>query len=108
VQRVRGDRPVAAVSRSFAFCLLAQSKHNMPRAEEVVHIFRGFKDFIDVFAAQKKRGKPGVSWQFSLYTARTIPYDANERPQENLLSGSLYTGKNRTKFRKYKGDTWQS
>jgi hypothetical protein len=32
----------------------------MPHAEEVVYIFRGFKDFIDVFDAQKKRGKPGV------------------------------------------------
>jgi hypothetical protein len=81
----------------------------MPRAEARADFHQGFPVRVKTIEVQKKRGKPGVCWQFSLYTTRTIPYDANERPQENLLSGSLYTGKNRTKFReRYKGDTWQS
>jgi hypothetical protein len=37
---VREDRPVAAVSRSFAFCLLAQEKHNMALAKARARIFR--------------------------------------------------------------------
>jgi hypothetical protein len=40
VLHARADRPVAAVSRSFAFCLLAQGKNNMARTEACAKILR--------------------------------------------------------------------
>jgi DNA-binding protein HU-beta len=65
----------------------------MARAEARADFFRGFKTFTNVCSAQKKRGKPGVSSQFSLYTARTIPYDANERPQGKSSFAGVVHGK---------------
>jgi hypothetical protein len=84
--------------------LLAQEKHNMARAKPIENIFRSSEDFIRVIDVQKKREKPGVSWQFSLYTTEIIPYDANEPPPEKPTKRKLYMGK----IRYFKGETWQS
>jgi len=76
----------------------------MARAKPIENIFRSSGDFIRVIDVQKKREKPGVSWQFSLYTARTIPYHANERPQQKPTERKLYMGK----IGYFKGEIWLS
>jgi hypothetical protein len=104
VPRVRADRPVAAVSRSFAFCLLAQGKHTMARAEECADFFRGFEVFLKVFAAQKKRGKPGFFRSFLFTLRERSRMMRMSVRKKNLISWALYPGKSE----KFKGEIWQS
>jgi len=52
----------------------------------------------------KKPRKTWVFLQFSLYTTQTIPYDANERPQQKPTERKLYMGK----IGYFKGEIWLS
>ena len=77
----------------------------MARAEACAKIFRGAGASRTVADAQKNRGKPGYFRQFSLYTARAIPYDANERPQGKSSFAGVVHGKSEKEL---KGELWQS
>jgi DNA-binding protein HU-beta len=73
----------------------------MARAAARGKIFRRVRALEKTAGASKKQRKTWVFSEFSLYSARTIPYDANERPQEKreFCFAEAVHGKNRTKFR---------
>jgi DNA-binding protein HU-beta len=65
----------------------------MARAAARGKIFRRVRALEKTAGASKKQRKTWVFSEFSLYSARTIPYDANERPQGKSSFAGVVHGK---------------
>lgn len=64
----------------------------MARAEASANFFHGLESFISVRAAQKKRGKPGVSGSFSFTLRERSRMMRMSVHKESLVLRALYTG----------------